>query len=232
MTSFDDPKKQAGGKDSLIIAEDFIELGLNDLFLKLQDPNNPVSLLDPIDCALALKNHHSTKGMLWSYGGYLEDRADFLQGGSQAEQKETVHLGVDVNVPYDTPVVLPKPIKVVDIVERDSRLGPHLLFEQEDFPGYLGLLAHLGSIEARVGQVIPARELIGRVGVPPENGGQHPHLHIQRIKTAHYNDRQFLSSAYQIPEYSEPDRPDFLSSLYPDPIDLVDFDHYSKVLAA
>jgi len=236
MTNFQDPKEQRGERGRIIIPERFIELGLNDLFLMhhgpSRDPEAQNPFLDPIECALAMKNFHIQQGALWSYGGYLEKRADFLRGSEDAIAERVVHLGLDVNVPFDTTVVLPKPVTIVEVVEKDTRLGPHLLFEQEDWPGYLGLLAHLGDIKVRSGQQVPAGDIIGRVGRPPYNGNQHPHLHIQRIDKGHYEVMSSISSDFELREYEAEQSSTQLAGLYPDPIDLVNFDHFSRSLAA
>jgi peptidoglycan LD-endopeptidase LytH len=122
-------------------------------------------------------------------GGYLENRVIYRRSThfNEADEKRTVHLGVDIWLPAFTPVLAPLDARVHSF--RDNAnfgdYGPAIILEHE-LAGHLfytlyGHLTRASLADITVGQEIKKGEAFTQVGPYPENGDWPPHLHFQVI---------------------------------------------------
>ena len=124
-------------------------------------------------------------------GGYGEDRIEYdskLFSSPCGEEPRTVHLGVDVFAPPETPVRAALSGKVHSFSDNKGpgNYGPVVIVEHEPEPGlaFHILYGHLAraSLEGLVvGAGISAGDEIGRLGSRIVNGGWAPHLHFQIV---------------------------------------------------
>ena len=122
-------------------------------------------------------------------GRYGEDRAVYTTAAfEQADERRSVHLGVDLFVPPGTPVHAPLPGVVRAAADNDEPLdfGPVVVLEHVTPAGepFFTLLGHLSRDRlalASVGDEVEAGQVVGRVGGEHENGGWPPHVHVQLL---------------------------------------------------
>ncbi len=149
---------------------------------------------------------------------YLSRR--FRAPGNEGAQWRTVHLGIDLFAPENTPLHTPLPGRVVSLENHDDRLdyGPTIILEHV-IPSDEGplkiwtLLGHLAapSLELlRDGEEVEAGQLLGWIGGFHENGGWAPHVHYQVIV-----DR--LGRKGNFPGVAAPAQRDPWCSISPDP---------------
>ena len=62
-------------------------------------------VVDPDKCAKLVKQIHKELGLIWSYGGWMEKREHLLAETYLKTTGDWIHLGVDINIPIDTPVL-------------------------------------------------------------------------------------------------------------------------------
>lgn len=186
-------------------------------------------LLDPAVCQRLLDDFHRRHNVAWSYGGYLEDRRHVWRGSYLDRTESYVHLGVDFHVAQGTAVVTEFDADIA-LVENDSdtdggwgeriflRLGPAVAA-----PPALDVLliyAHLQNVAVRPGAHLRPGTLLAEVGGPPDNGNWSPHLHIQAIQRAMFEDI-LLNRFTELDGYGRCDRRDELNRQFPDPLDFV-----------
>lgn len=140
-------------------------------------------LLDPKTCETWVKGLHARDGIDFSYGGWMEDRM-WLWRGHYQKPGHTIHVGVDYNVPPDTPVYLPGPGRLILMEEDPDRTGgwgTRMIFQMGTFEtGTLFVtFAHLWNAYGFVGRSYEKGHMLGEVGSYPHNGNWFPHLHVQ-----------------------------------------------------
>lgn len=141
-------------------------------------------LLDPEFCNQWVSDIAKKHGADYTWGGHFEDRKYLWRGYYQGAEAVT-HLGVDYNVPSGTPVAAPRDCKVIHSwadSSIDNGWGGRLILRlDEPWEGaeylILGHLAHSGLPYA--GNSFKKGYILGKTGVPMENGGWFPHLHVQ-----------------------------------------------------
>jgi murein DD-endopeptidase MepM/ murein hydrolase activator NlpD len=136
---------------------------------------------------LAIDGLHKTHSIEWSYGGWLEDRAKLWQNTYITYSGKTLHVGLDINAPYKTPVHSPGRGKVKKIdYDSDGEIdwGTSIAIE---YGSYTLIFAHLSKkIHVQEGQVVQEKQQIGEIGIWPENGNVFTHLHIQSMRARTY----------------------------------------------
>lgn len=143
-------------------------------------PQNP--LLDPNFCNEWVKSLHLARGVEYSYGGWMENRAN-LWRGHYHKPGHTIHLGIDYNVPDWTEVFLPRSGVLVmseNDPDQDGGWGGRAIYKIEN---YYVIFAHLMAIEGKVGRICKAGTSVGLVGNHAVNGNWFPHLHVQCMKS-------------------------------------------------
>lgn len=157
----------------------FIEMNLNDYFTKGQFPlvgNQPAKQQDALDLL------HDSKER-YTYGGYGENRKDMWKGTYLDEGEKYIHLGIDINVPFNTPIYCPfdvaRVVAVFKDTDQDVGWGTRLILK----PRNSGWCLVLGHLKWQSQWVSPFKkdEIIGHVGTYPTNGNVFEHLHIQVI---------------------------------------------------
>ena len=99
----------------------------------------------------------------------------------------SIHLGLDLTVPVETPVMTPLDATVHSVaVHKDAGNYGHVVILQHHYLEtiFFTLYGHLSSTclsELTVGQTIKAGERFAYVGSVQENGGWPPHLHLQIV---------------------------------------------------
>jgi len=125
---------------------------------------------------------HKTLGVDYSYGGWMEDREEILDG-TYLESGHKIHLGVDYWVREDVPVHMPKNGKLVSArydPDTNGGWGGQCIFEID---GMYVIFGHLKMIADRVGSTLMAGSTVGLVAGVDGSGGWYPHLHLQCMKT-------------------------------------------------
>jgi murein DD-endopeptidase MepM/ murein hydrolase activator NlpD len=151
---------------------------------------NPLN--DPWVCDFWIKSVADRLGADHTWGGWLENRAH-LWRGHYLPPEGSIHLGVDLNVPPGTVVLTPLAGEVLHAVPCRALGGGwggwFVLRADEPRCGaeYLlfGHLAHAGLPEQ--GTLLAAGAPVGRVGLPHENGGWYPHVHVQAMSAEAWN---------------------------------------------
>jgi hypothetical protein len=170
--------------------------------------DNP--LLNPDFCdkwvnRIAQENHADV-----TWGGHFEDRKKLWQGYYQ-DAPVVIHLGVDYNVPIGTIVTSPASGIIIDSW-KDKNLengwgGRIIMRMDNEWQGasYLifGHLAH-DSLPPE-GKRLEKGDVLAITGVPEENGGWFPHLHVQCASEefihAHRDNLQLLDGYYLSDSY-------------------------------
>ena len=122
-------------------------------------------------------------------GGYLENRIIYLRSAhfDDTTEPRSLHLGLDVWVPADTPVAAPLPAVVHSLADNHhfGDYGPTVILAHElEGTTFYSLYGHLTRTDLpalRPGQVLARGEIFAHVGPYPENGDWPPHLHFQLI---------------------------------------------------
>jgi len=186
---------------------------------------NPLN--DPWVCDGWVKSVADRLGADHTWGGWLEDRAH-LWRGHYLPPGGSIHLGIDLNVPAGTAVLSPLAGEVLHAVPCRALGGGWggWFVLRADAPrcgaDYLlfGHLAHAGLPVQ--GTRLAAGAPVGRVGMPDENGGWYPHLHLQAMSAEAWNlvrhDLDTLLDGYGFPAAG-------LEHLFPDPAPLAGLPH-------
>ena len=131
-------------------------------------------------------------GTCFAFGRYAEPRGlynnEHFGDTDDAAEGRTVHLGIDVFCPADSPVYSPLDATVELLANNDRELdyGPMIVLRHttDSNEPFFTLYGHLSSscLEVlEVGQELTAGDQIAAVGRPPKNGNWPPHLHFQVI---------------------------------------------------
>ena len=162
------------------------------------------------------------QGARYGVGGYNEKRGWYARGEqfSQGEEVRSIHLGVDIWAPADTPV-----FSAYDAVvhsAQDNALygdyGPTVILEH-DLNGlvFYTLYGHLSreSLKGKSpGARIPKGSQVGTLGAPPINGDWPPHLHFQIIT-------DMLGKIGDYPGVAAQSQRDYFLALCPDPNEIL-----------
>jgi len=174
------------------------------------------ALLDPAVSQRMMDEFHQRRGVVWSRGGYLEERRHLLRDCYLEKSGNFLHLGVDCTVPQGTRVAVDFPAKVIlvdDDQDRDGGWGPRV-FVRSDGP--VLIYAHLQNVAVRPAQVLQPGEVFAEVGGPPHNGNWHPHLHVQAIRAELFQEI-LLERFHELDGYGHPSARAELQFDFPDP---------------
>lgn len=123
-----------------------------------------------------------------AFGAYDEDRScyDGEQFVTDAPERRSVHLGIDLFVPAGTPVHAMLPGRVLTVVDNDAAYdyGPTVIVQHDagDAGPFWCLYGHLARRtieEIRPGTEVVAGDVVGWIGDHTVNGGWSPHVHLQ-----------------------------------------------------
>jgi murein DD-endopeptidase MepM/ murein hydrolase activator NlpD len=183
--------------------------------------SNPLN--DPWTCDSWVRTVTARLGADHSWGGWLEDRSH-LWRGHYLPPGGAIHLGIDLNVPAGTTVLTPLGGVVVHAAPcraLGGGWGGWFVLRADtprDGAAYL-LFAHLAhrGLPQR-GQTFAERAPVGVVGMPDENGGWYPHLHLQALSEAAWEAVQHAPDTL-LDGYGYAS--DSLRHLFPDPAPLI-----------
>ena len=109
--------------------------------------------------------------------------------GNQGVESRTIHLGIDIFMPTETPVYAPLDAVVHSFADNNQAqdYGPTIILEHRipdtniRFYTLYGHLNRQSLAGINVGKIIPKGGIVGRIGANDVNGGWIPHLHFQII---------------------------------------------------
>lgn len=150
--------------------------------------NNPKTLeYDPANFAqfdeMIFEEMHQA-GHSWGIGKYLEERKNILRDyPTIIEEGRYYHLGLDIAVPYDTPLFAPLKAEVVK-VGKETDLGNYggyvMLKHQKNGVIFYSFYGHLKTPHlVSVDEKIKARQEFARIGKESDSGGWFCHTHLQ-----------------------------------------------------
>ena len=140
----------------------------------------------------------------WGIGKYLEERKNILREYSNIiEEKRYYHLGLDIIVPFDTPMFSPLDA-VVYKTGKETRLGNYggyiMLKHEINEVTFYSFYGHLKTPHlVRQGENIRAGQEFARIGKESDSGGWFCHTHLQ-ILTQKAVDDGFTDWGYISPE--------------------------------
>ena len=188
-----------------------VDLGMSSRILaRVTDLADPSAYVEPLRQALG----DDKIGI----GHYDEVRPIYLQDMFALDQHErrTVHLGVDIFAPADTPLYAPLSGRVHSLRDHPAEqdYGPVLILEHEAADGlrFYTLYGHLSPATLdmwEAGEMVKAGDLLATIGDYPRNGNWIPHLHFQVITD--------LIERDNFPGVCSPKERDLFTSLSPDP---------------
>ncbi len=158
------------------------------------DPAHPMTVTSAAgqpDAAQAIWEAHCRgNGIELGVGPFGEERTvyagEMFVSRFIEKTRRTRHLGLDLFMAAGTKVFTPLPATVVSVEIEKEPLGYGCLIalrhEPEGCPPFTSLwghLAHEATGRLKVGERLEAGALVGEMGLPTENGGWAPHLHLQ-----------------------------------------------------
>lgn len=148
---------------------------------------------------------------------YLYTGAAFATGDRPTDEYRTVHLGMDLFVPANTPVYAPLEGNVFAFADNAASqdYGPVIVLEHKsaEHPTFYTLYGHLSRESLSgltVGQDIAKGQRLATVGAADVNGGWTPHLHFQIVT-------DLLDLGCDFPGVAHPSQRNVWLSLCPDP---------------
>ncbi|MDO8492613.1 MAG: peptidoglycan DD-metalloendopeptidase family protein [bacterium] len=136
-----------------------------------------------------INNTLKNKGYKFGIGGYGENRIIYCRSNlfeNNAEPR-SVHLGVDIWIPTETPIYSPLPATVHSFQDNNNfgDYGPTIILEHFlNGVRFFALYGHLNRSSLKnlkEGMIIKQGQKIATLGDYDENGGWPSHLHFQII---------------------------------------------------
>ena len=201
------------------------ELSLSEELISFLKKNPGLKLstkdaIDPYKCTQLVEKIHKEKGLVWSYGGYLENRSVALQNSYLKKTKSWMHLGIDINLPIGTPVrsAFNGIVYMADSdYPEEGGWGNFVILEHQiagvKFYSIYGHLSKKCLVDAD--QTISSGEIIGLVGNQEENGFWFPHTHFQFISEIEMHRRE---NPFTLDGYGSEKDLSYLKENYPDPL--------------
>ena len=138
----------------------------------------------------------------WGIGRYLEERKNLLREYPNIiKEQRYYHLGLDIIVPYDTPMYSPLDAEVYT-TGKETLLGNYggyvLLRHEVNRVVFYSLYGHLKTPHmVSVGEKIKAGQEFARIGKESDSGGWFCHTHLQILTQeavdAGYTDWGYIS---------------------------------------
>lgn len=184
--------------------------------------NNP--LITPTGCEDLIRHINQKYSIVYSHGGYREDRSTLWHETYLDELGFWTHLGVDINIPAWTELKSPISGRVIlSDHDRDNPEAPQyhgwgnrIIIEPDEWE-YALILAHLSPDTRReVGSIVAKWERLGTIGTANENGGWFEHFHIQSVHLHHLMELIKTNTLGTLDGYTRADDTR-IDRLYPDP---------------
>ena len=194
-----------------------LDLSVGSTFLSA----NP-SAAEPANLTAAVQNELKTAGARVAVGRYDEARLlysapQFGASKNPADERRTVHLGIDLFVEPGAALRAPLP-GVVHLLANNAfplDYGPLVVLKHatnagEEFFTLYGHLMEATLHKLRIGQSIAPGEVFAHVGDVQENGGWAPHVHFQVIV-------DLLDRGTEFPGVARASERELWKALSPDP---------------
>ena len=139
----------------------------------------------------------------WGIGKYLEERKTLLRAYANIiEEQRYYHLGLDIVVPYNTPMFAPLDAVVYE-TGKETTVGNYggYIILKHDVGGvvFYSLYGHLKTPHSvRSGEKIKAGQAFARIGQESDSGGWFCHVHLQ-ILTQEAMDEGYMDWGYISP---------------------------------
>jgi hypothetical protein len=187
-------------------------------------PEDSNPLIQAPVCAAFVEWTAEQLGVVWTWGGYLEDRS-FLWRGSYLDAMKggAVHAGIDINVDAGLPVTSPvngTVLRVDDDTPDKHGWGPRVFIEPTGDLDVVLIIAHLDKVQVAKAEEISKGRQLGVVGAPPFNGNWFPHVHFQAV-TREFFERQFPREFKELDGYFPAEDISHWRKIYPDPFGVV-----------
>ncbi len=140
----------------------------------------------------------------WGIGRYLEERKNLLREYPNIREEERYyHLGLDIIVPYDTPMFSPLDAEVYS-VGKETEIGNYggyvILKHDVNEVVFYSLYGHVQTPSmVVVGDKVSAGQEFARIGQESDSGGWFCHVHLQ-ILTQEAIDDGYADWGYISPE--------------------------------
>ena len=140
----------------------------------------------------------------WGIGKYLEERKNLLREYPNIiEEERYYHLGLDIIVPYDTPMFSPLDAEVYE-VGKETQIGNYggyvILKHKVNEVVFYSLYGHVKTPHTvGVGDMLSAGQEFARIGQERDSGGWFCHVHLQ-ILTQEAIDDRYANWGYISPE--------------------------------
>ena len=197
------------------LAEEFFQFLKRHPRLKI----SPKDAVDPKKSAQLVKRIHKELGLMWSYGGWLENREKLLAESYLKEKRLWIHLGIDINVPIGTPVLaaLAGTVYKVDSDYSEGGWGNFVILEHQlASTTFYSISGHLSEeVLVAKGQKVEKGAPLGTVGKTDENGFWFPHTHFQFISEIEMRRQE---KPFKLDGYGSPKDLAYLRENYPDPL--------------
>jgi hypothetical protein len=110
-------------------------------------------------------------------------------------------------------------LRVDDDQDPAGGWGPRVVLRRRGRPGddMVAVFAHLQAPRCQPGDVPGPADVIAEIGSPPRNGNWHPHLHLQLLHFATFEEI-FVRRSHELDGYGPPARKRELAALFPDPL--------------
>ena len=182
-------------------------------------------LIYPEDCQKLLVAVHEKYNIIWSHGGYGEDRSRLWHDTYLDQLEAWHHLGIDINVPAGTELISPVSGKViVSDHDNDHPNAPqehgwgHRLIIHPWESRYALIMAHLSDDTRRkVGDLVKRWDQLWTIGNPIQNGGWFEHFHVQAIAMEHLEELIQNWELHKLDGYA-PWMDEEVQKIYPNPL--------------
>lgn len=165
-----------------------------------------------------VKDTLKNSGCKFGIGGYGENRIIYRRSNLFENNIEprSIHLGIDVWMPTETPIYSPLPAKVHSFKDNNNfgDYGPTIILEHflngANFFTLYGHLSRSSLKNLKEGMIIKKGQKIATLGNYDENGQWPPHLHFQIISN-------LLGKSGDFPGVATISEKKFYLTLCPDP---------------
>lgn len=187
-------------------------------------PKRKSPMLDADTCREMVNRMHHLRELAWSHGGWLEDRSRLWRGSYLQKEKKFLHLGIDFNAPFGTPVACDH-YGIVMRVDNDhpepGGWGPRVMIMLDRIQIVL-IFAHLDPsvlTTLKAGDAVEPGKPFASVGSSLENGQWYPHVHVQAM---HNHSYWFYESHLGLLDgYGRTNDAAALAAEFPDPLNYV-----------
>ena len=184
--------------------------------------------LDPATCQQMVAEYHAERGLVYSFGGWLEDRSLVWGGSYMEEGQKFIHLGYDFNASVGTPVAVNRECELIQIDDdtpEEHGWGTRLIVRLIDEPMFL-IYAHvklrLSHGQKKPGTILHPGCVFAEIAPSDCNGGWYSHVHVQAMALEAY--QEFQKNPASLDGYGKKSDIAKLARWHPDPMRFIAID--------